>query len=231
MSKWIIEKSPVMECPVFDEDLKFPLRNVYCVGRNYRDHAIEMGSNPDRDPPFFFQKTSDIILKDGETLKYPIDTSNLHYEVELVVFISKNAFQIKTSEAKNIIFGYSVGVDITKRDIQKVAKDSGKPWFSGKVFSGSAVLSNIIPISKSLEPDKIRISLRVNGEKKQEAGCNKMIWNVFDLISILSQTIPLKAGDLIFTGTPAGVGQLQKGDIVEAKLIQNNSTSLSFVVK
>ena len=121
MSKWIIEKSPVMECPVFEEDLNFPLRNVYCVGRNYRDHAIEMGSNPDRDPPFFFQKTSDIILKDGETLKYPIDTLSLHYEVELVVFISKNAFQIKASEAKNIIFGYGVGVDITKRDIQKVA--------------------------------------------------------------------------------------------------------------
>ncbi|MDG1223097.1 MAG: fumarylacetoacetate hydrolase family protein, partial [Candidatus Marinimicrobia bacterium] len=115
MSKWIIERSSVMECPVFEEDLKFPLRNIYCVGRNYRDHAIEMGSNPDRDLPFFFQKTSDIILKDGATLKYPIDTSSLHYEVELVVFISKDSFQIKASEAKNIIFGYGVGVDITKR--------------------------------------------------------------------------------------------------------------------
>ena len=230
MSKWIIEKSPVMECSVFEEDLNFPLRNVYCVGRNYRDHAIEMGSNPDRDPPFFFQKTSDIILKDGGILKYPIDTSSLHYEVELVVFISKNAFQIKASEAKNIIFGYSVGVDITKRDIQKVAKDSGKPWFSGKVFNGSAVLSNIIPISKSLEPDKIRISLRVNGEKKQESGCNKMIWNIYELISILSESIPLKAGDVIFSGTPAGVGKLKKDDSVLATLHQPNASSLSFKI-
>ena len=180
---------------------------------------------------FFFKKTSDILLKNGSELIYPKDTSDLQYEVELVVAISKDAFKVGLHEAKNKVFGYAVGVDITKRDLQKISKDSGKPWFSAKVFYGSAMISDIVSVEDSYDPGDIKISLEVNGERKQFTGCNKMIWNVFELISILSQTIPLKAGDLIFTGTPAGVGQLQKGDIVEAKLIQNNSTSLSFVVK
>ena len=231
MNDWII-KSPIpVECDVLNESLKFPSRNIYCVGRNYRDHAIEMGGDPQREKPFFFQKSSDILVKNGSEIIYPEDTSNFQYEVELVVAISQDAFKVDSSEAKNIIFGYAVGVDITKRDLQKISKDSGKPWFSAKVFYGSAMISDIVPKEDSYYPEDIKISLEVNGERKQFTGCNKMIWNVFELISILSQTIPLKAGDLIFTGTPAGVGQLQKGDIVEAKLIQNNSTSLSFVVK
>ena len=214
-----------------NDSLKFPSRNIYCVGRNYREHAIEMGGDPEREKPFFFQKSSDILVKNGSEIIYPEDTSNFHYEVELVVAISQDSFKVGSSEAKNIIFGYAVGVDITKRDLQKISKDSGKPWFSAKVFYGSAMISDIVPKEDSYYHEDIKISLEVNGERKQFTGCNKMIWNVFELISILSQTIPLKAGDLIFTGTPAGVGQLQKGDIVEAKLIQNNSTSLSFVVK
>lgn len=230
MSQWIIKSSPMMECSVFEEVLKFPLRNVYCVGRNYRDHAIEMGSDPDREPPFFFQKTPDIILKNGKTFKYPNDTDSLHYEVELVVFISKDAYQVNGLEAKNIIYGYGVGVDITKRDIQKSAKEAGKPWFSSKVFYGSAVVSEVIPVSKSLEPDKIRISLSVNGKKKQDSRCNKMIWNVYELVSILSQSIPLKAGDIIFSGTPAGVGTLKKDDLVLATLHQPNATALNFKI-
>ena len=231
MNDWII-KSPIpVECDVLNESLKFPSRNIYCVGRNYRDHAIEMGGDPQREKPFFFQKSSDILVKNGSEIIYPEDTSNFQYEVELVVAISQDAFKVDSSEAKNIIFGYAVGVDITKRDLQKISKDSGKPWFSAKVFYGSAMISDIVPKEDSYYPEDIKISLEVNGERKQFTGCNNMIWNVFELISILSQTIPLKAGDLIFTGTPAGVGQLQKGDIVEAKLIQDNSTSLSFVVK
>ena len=231
MNDWII-KSPIpVECDVLNESLKFPSRNIYCVGRNYRDHAIEMGGDSKREKPFFFQKSSDILVKNGFELIYPEDTSNFQYEVELVVAISQDAFKVGSSEAKNIIFGYAVGVDITKRDLQKISKDGGKPWFSAKVFYGSAMISDIVPKEDSYHPEDIKISLEVNGEIKQFTGCNNMIWNVFELISILSQTIPLKAGDLIFTGTPAGVGQLQKGDIVEAKLIQNNSTSLSFVVK
>ena len=231
MNDWIIKSPTPVECDVLNESLKFPSRNIYCVGRNYRDHAIEMGGDPEREKPFFFQKSSDILVKNGSQIIYPEDTSNFQYEVELVVAISQDAFKVGSSEAKNIIFGYAVGVDITKRDLQKISKDSGKPWFSAKVFYGSATISDIVPKKDSYYPEDIKISLEINGVRKQFTGCNNMIWNVFELISILSQTIPLKAGDLIFTGTPAGVGQLQKGDIVEAKLIQNNSTSLSFVVK
>ena len=231
MNDWIINSPIPVEFDVLNESLKFPSRNIYCAGRNYRDHAIEMGGDPEREKPFFFQKSSDILVKNGFELIYPEDTSNFQYEVELVVAISQDAFKVGSSEAKNIIFGYAVGVDITKRDLQKISKDSGKPWFSAKVFYGSAMISDIVPKEDSYYPEDIKISLEVNGKRKQFTGCNNMIWNVFELISILSQTIPLKAGDLIFTGTPSGVGQLQKGDIVEAKLIQNNSTSLSFVVK
>jgi len=229
-NNWIIKNSPPFECGVFDESLKFPSRNIYCVGRNYRDHAKEMGSDPDREQPFFFQKTSDILISDSSKIEYPRDSNNYQYEVELVVAISEDAFQIDDIKAKNKVFGYALGVDITKRDLQQKSKDSGKPWFSGKVFYGSAILSDIFPVKKSIDPDKMRISLSVNGQQKQNSGCNKMIWNVFELISILSQTIPLKAGDLIFTGTPAGVGQLQKGDSVSADLDQPNAISLSFDV-
>ena len=231
MNDWIIKNHTPFECDVSNESLKFPSRNIYCVGRNYRDHAKEMGSDPKREKPFFFQKTSDILVKNGSKLTYPRDTNDLQYEVELVVAISNDAFEVGLLEAKSKVFGYAVGVDITKRDLQNISKNSGKPWFSAKVFYGSAMISDLVSIENCYNPGAIKISLEVNGEKKQFTGCNKMIWNVFELISILSQTIPLKAGDLIFTGTPSGVGQLQKGDIVEAKLIQKNSTSLSFMVK
>ena len=231
MNNWMISSTLPVECDVLNESLKFPSRNIYCVGRNYIDHAKEMGGDPERENPFFFHKTSDILLKNGSELVYPKDSSDVQYEVELVVAISKDAFKVSPREAKSIVFGYAVGVDITKRDLQKISKNSGKPWFSAKVFYGSAIISDVVTVKDSYNPENIKISLNVNGERKQFTGCNNMIWNVFELISILSQTILLKAGDLIFTGTPAGVGQLQKGDIVEAKLIQNNSTSLSFVVK
>ena len=229
-NNWIIKKSPPVECGILDESLKFPSRNIYCVGRNYRDHAKEMGSDPDREQPFFFQKTSDILVSDSSKIDYPRDSNNFQYEVELVVAISEDAFQIDDIKAKNKVFGYALGVDITKRDLQQKSKDSGKPWFSGKVFYGSAILSDIVPVKKSIDPDKMKISLSVNGQQKQNSSCNKMIWNIFELISILSQTIPLKAGDLIFSGTPAGVGELQAGDIVSADLDQPNAISLSFTV-
>ena len=231
MNHWIIKSPNPVECDVLNESLQFPSRNIYCVGRNYKDHTEEMGGDPKKEKPFFFQKTSDILVKNGSELIYPKDTSNLQYEVELVVAISKDAFKVGSREARNKVFGYAVGVDITKRDLQKISKNSGKPWFSAKVFYSSAMISDIVSVEDSYDPGDIKISLEINGERKQFTSCNKMIWNAFELISILSQTIPLKAGDLIFTGTPSGVGQLQKGDVVEAKLIQNNSTSLSFVVK
>ena len=203
---WIINPSPLVACPVLNRDLSFPVRNIYCVGRNYRDHAFEMGSNPDRETPFFFQKVSEILLLPGSNLEYPDDTNELHHEVELVVAISNDGYKIDKSEAKDMIFGYAVGVDLTKRDIQKKAKETGKPWLSGKVFAGSAAISEIVLKDESLEADKLEISLSVNGEIRQNSGCDKMIWSVNEIIFLLSQTVPLGTGDLIYSGTPSGVG-------------------------
>ena len=228
---WVFKPSAVVGCPVLNQDLSFPVNNIYCVGRNYRDHALEMGSNPDREPPFFFHKISEILLLPGNNLDYPDDTKDLHHEVELVVAISNDGYKIKSSEAKNMIFGYAVGVDLTKRDIQKKAKQAGRPWLSGKVFSGSAAISKIVLKEESLEPDKLEISLSVDGEIRQRSVCDKMIWSVDEIIFLLSQTVPLCPGDLIYTGTPSGVGKVKKGDTVSATLHQDNSTKLSFQIK
>ena len=228
---WVFEPSLLVGCPVLNQGLSFPVNNIYCVGRNYRDHALEMGVNPDREPPFFFHKISEILLTPGNNLDYPMDTKELHHEVELVVAISNDGYKISKSEAKDMIFGYAVGVDLTKRDIQKKAKETGKPWLSAKVFSGSAAISEIVLKDESLETDKLEISLNVNDELRQRSGCDKMIWSVNEIIYLLSQTIPLCPGDLIYTGTPSGVGEVKKGDTVSAKLHQNNSTKLKFEIK
>ena len=227
---WIINPSPLVACPVFNRDLSFPVKNIYCVGRNYRDHALEMGSNPDREIPFFFQKVSEILLLPGSNLEYPDDTNELHHEVELVVAISSSGYKIHKSEVKDMIFGYAVGVDLTKRDIQKKAKESGKPWLSGKVFSGSAAISEIVLKDDSLDADELEISLSVNGDLRQNSGCDKMIWSVNEIIFLLSQTVPLGPGDLIYSGTPSGVGKIEKGDTVSAILHQENSVNLSFQI-
>ena len=164
MSDWIIKSILPVECNVLNESLKFPSRNIYSVGRNYRDHAKRIGGDPEREKPFFFQKTSDIIIKNGSELIYPQDTSYLQYEVELVVAISQDAFKLGSREAKNKVFGYACGVYITKRDLQKISKDIGEPWFSAKVFYGSATISDIVPKEDSYCPEDIKISLEVNGE-------------------------------------------------------------------
>ena len=228
---WIINPSPLVACPVLNQDLSFPVRNIYCVGRNYRDHAFEMGSNPDRETPFFFQKVSEILLLPGSNLEYPDDTNELHHEVELVVAISNDGYKIHKPEAKDMIFGYAVGVDLTKRDIQKKAKETGKPWLSGKVFAGSAAISEIVLKDDSLDADKLEISHSVNGELRQNSGCDKMIWSVNEIIFLLSQTVPLGPGDLIYSGTPSGVGKIEKGDTVSAILHQENSARLSFQIE
>ena len=228
---WIIKPSIPISCPVFNQELGFPVNNIYCVGRNYREHSIEMGSNPDREPPFFFQKNSEVLLLPGQNLNYPEDTKDLHYEVELVVAISKDCFKINKNDVHDVIFGYAVGVDLTKRDIQKKAKLSGKPWLSGKVFSKSAAISEILMNDEFLELDKFEISLDVNTKTKQRSSCNDMIWSVEEIIFLLSQSIPIRSGDLIYTGTPSGVGNLEKGDVVRANLHSKQNISLDFYVQ
>ena len=228
---WVIKPSSIVACPVLGQSSSFPVKNIYCVGRNYRDHAFEMGSNPDRETPFFFQKISEILLLPGSNLEYPNDTNELHHEVELVVAISNDGYKIHKPEAKDMIFGYAVGVDLTKRDIQKKAKETGKPWLSGKVFAGSAAISEIVLKDDSLDADKLEISLSVNGELRQNSGCDKMIWSVNEIIFLLSQTVPLGPGDLIYSGTPSGVGKIERGDTVSAILHQKNSAKLSFQIE
>ncbi|QEY26866.1 fumarylacetoacetate hydrolase family protein [Neisseria zalophi] len=203
---------------------KFPVRRVYCVGRNYAAHAREMGFDPDREPPFFFCKPNDPesvipVEKDGTVdVPYPTLTENYHYEVELVVAIGKNAKNISVEEAKDVIFGYAVGLDMTRRDLQMKMREQGRPWEIGKAFDYSAPIGELAPISAIGELNEGNIELTVNGETKQKSNITHLIWNVSEVISRLSELFELRAGDLIMTGTPEGVGAVVKGDKMVATL-------------
>lgn len=205
--------------PVKGTSALFPVRRVYCVGQNYADHAREMGSNPNAEPPFFFSKPSDALVTIAEdNVPFPPKTKDLHHEVELVVAIGKGGFNIKTEDAHHHIFGYAVGVDLTRRDVQALAKSKGRPWDLSKGFDHSAPIGLIIPVAESGLLTKGGIELSVNGDLRQKGDLNNMIWDVASVIAYLSSEIELKAGDLIYTGTPAGVSALQIGDKVTAKI-------------
>lgn len=203
-------------CNILDSNDKFPVRRILCVGANYVAHAIEMGRDPSREPPFFFAKPSDAIVNADRGLNiqipYPPQTNNFHYEMEMVVAIGKIASNIEADEALSAIWGYGAGIDLTRRDLQKAAKDKGRPWELGKGFDNSAIISSISPVSKIGHPDNARIWLSVNDIIKQDSNIKKLIWSVPEMISILSKTMTLKPGDLIYTGTPEGVGPISKGD-------------------
>jgi fumarylpyruvate hydrolase len=190
----------------------FPVRRIYCVGRNYRAHAIEMGKNPDREFPFFFMKPADAIVPNGSIIPYPPRTQNFHYEAELVVAISKGGTNIPVSEAAGHIFGYATGLDMTRRDLQLQARDAGRPWDMGKGFDHSAPISAIIPITKTGALTSGKIELKVNGAVRQSSDISLLIWNVDEVIAYLSSYVALAPGDLIYTGTPEGVGAVVAGD-------------------
>jgi fumarylpyruvate hydrolase len=192
---------------------RLPVRRIFCVGRNYAAHAREMGKDPDRDPPFFFTKPADAVVGDGETVAYPPETENFHYEAELVVVIGKPGRNITEADALAHVWGYAVGNDLTRRDLQLVAREQGRPWDWGKAFDRSAVIGPVHPVANVGHPDKGAIRLSVNGAVKQDADLAELIWSVPEIISILSHSIELRAGDLIMTGTPAGVGPLVEGDL------------------
>lgn len=191
--------------PIEGGDDLFPVRRIYCVGRNYADHAKEMGGNPDREPPFFFMKPADAIASGGR-LPFPPATENLHHEVELVVALGPEA----------AIFGHAVGIDLTRRDLQDQAKKSGRPWEMGKSFDRSAPCGPLTPASQPLT--RGAITLKVNGEVRQNGDLSDLIWPVEDVLRHLAGYVELKAGDLIFTGTPAGVGPIQRGDSLLAEI-------------
>jgi fumarylpyruvate hydrolase len=193
---------------------RFPVHRIYCVGRNYAEHAREMGSDPKVEPPVFFTKPADAIVPSGGAIPYPPRTENLHYEVELVVAIGGAGRNIAAGQARGHIFGYAVGNDLTRRDLQGASKKKGLPWDTGKAFDASAPIGAIRPVSLG-HVERGRIWLSVNGETRQQSDVSEMIWGVPEIIAELSTLFELKAGDLIYTGTPAGVGPLEPGDRIE----------------
>jgi len=192
---------------------KFPVRRIYLVGRNYAEHAREMGHDPDREQPFFFQKPSDAVLPSGNDFPYPPQSDNVHHEIELVAALGSGGKNILPQDALKHVYGYAVGVDITRRDLQQAMKKQGRPWEAGKSFDHSAPMTEIVPVSSDGHPAaSARIWLKVNDELRQDGNLNQLIWSVPEIIAALSESFELKSGDLIFTGTPAGVGPISPGD-------------------
>ena len=216
MSTVIPVPSPTI-LPVSESRLGFPVRRVYCVGRNYAEHAIEMGHDPDREAPFFFQKNPNDLDPSGE-FPYPPLSNDVHHEVELAVMLKSGTSRIEAGQALEHVYGYAVALDMTRRDLQGEAKKSGRPWEIGKAFERSAPVGQILPAAGYGFLDEGRIALTVNGETRQEGDLNQMIWKVPEIIAKLSELFRLDAGDVILTGTPAGVGPVQRGDMLEASI-------------
>jgi fumarylpyruvate hydrolase len=201
--------------PVRGTGKLFPVHRIYCVGRNYAEHAIEMGHDPTREPPFFFQKNPDNLIPGGGDFPYPPKSSDVHFEFELVVALGKGGRDIPVERALDHVYGYAVGLDMTRRDLQGEAKKLGRPWDVGKAFERSAPCSEIVPASAIGHPANGAVRLAVNGTVKQQGDLNQMIWKVPEMIAILSGLFELQPGDLIFSGTPAGVGAVKRGDVLE----------------
>ena len=215
---FVIDGWELPSVPVADSADRFPVRRIYCIGRNYAAHALEMGSDL-REPPFFFLKPCDAVVPgDDTTIPYPPKTSNFHYEGELVVAIGTGGKDIPEASANDQIFGYGLGLDMTRRDLQGAARDKGRPWDMGKGFDKSAPCGTIVPASKIGHPDKGTIWLKVNGEQRQTGDLSDMIWNVPESIAYLSGLVELQSGDLIYTGTPEGVGAVVSGDVIEVHI-------------
>jgi len=208
--------------PIVGSEQQFPVRRIYCIGRNYRAHAIEMGSNPDREPPFFFQKPTDAIQNVAPGTvgdhPYPPLTKNYHYEVELVAALHKGGRNVSAEQALDLVYGYAIGLDMTRRDLQRAMGDEKKPWEIGKSFDMSAPIGPIHPVALTRHFTQGSIWLKVNGAIKQNANLNQMIWSVAEQISRLSAAFELKPGDIIYSGTPENVGPVVKGDVIDCHI-------------
>ena len=223
---YVIEPPVPDVVSVADSASKFPVNALFCVGRNYADHAIEMGGDPNREPPFFFIKPAFTLLNGQDQMRYPSFTSDVHHEVELVVAIGKGGANIAVEAAAAHIWGYCVGIDMTRRDLQAEAKSKSRPWEAGKSFVHAAPCGDLRPISATGPLDSGTIELSVNGEIRQHGDINQMIWKIPEIISRLSELFVLRAGDLIMTGTPAGVGPVVPGDRIEARIERLPTLSL-----
>jgi fumarylpyruvate hydrolase len=200
---------------IADTTDRFPIRRIFCVGQNYADHAREMGSDPDRQQPFFFSKPADAVVANGSTLPFPVQTEDLHHEVELVVALGEGGRNVSPDDAAAMIFGAGVGIDLTRRDLQAVAKKAGRPWDMAKGFDQSAPIAALTP---GVPAATGAIALSVDGQARQSGDLSMMIWSVPEIIATLSTYVELAPGDLIFTGTPAGVGPIRRGQSVRATI-------------
>src|SRR5437773_240223 len=214
MTEFVITPAATPSVAVAGSDARFPLRRVFCVGRNYAAHAREMGKDPDREPPFFFMKPADAVVPAEGEIPYPSLTSDFHHEVELVVALGRGGRNVAPQDALQLVWGYGVGVDLTRRDLQDVAKKMSRPWDWAKGFDASAPCSAIHPVSIVGHPKTGEIWLTVNGARKQVGDLQDLIWPIAHVISYVSRAVELAPGDLIYSGTPAGVGPLQPGDEV-----------------
>ncbi|HYF23593.1 MAG TPA: fumarylacetoacetate hydrolase family protein [Caulobacteraceae bacterium] len=228
MTGYVFAPPSPVALPVLGTDALFPVRRVFCVGRNYAAHAREMGADPQREAPFFFTKPADAVVAPGRDVPYPGATADLHHEVELVVALSDGGADIPPEQAGAYVFGWAVGVDLTRRDLQAEAKKAGRPWDAAKGFDCSAPVSAIRPIAE-LERPTGRIRLSVDGAPRQDADLSDMIWNPAEIIAEASKLWALRPGDLIFTGTPEGVGPIPRGGRVEAEI--EGVGALSFTVR
>ena len=217
MTDYAVPLPPTAVLPLSGSDSVFPVRRVYCIGRNYAAHAIEMGHDPDREAPFFFQKNPDNLSTSGE-FPYPPRSQDVHHEAELAVLLKSGGTDIPVGSALQHVFGYALALDMTRRDLQGEQKKLRRPWEIGKAFEHSAPIGPVHPASRTGHLSEGRITLKVNGEIRQDGNLNQMIWKVPEMISYLSEYFELAAGDVILTGTPSGVAAVKRGDIMEVAL-------------
>jgi len=216
--KYAVEASRVPGVLIEGDEAIFPVHRIYCVGRNYAAHAIEMGGDPNREPPFFFQKNPDNLVTEEGDFPYPAKSSDVHHEIELVVALKGGGDNILLSNALDVVLGYAVGLDMTRRDLQAQCKELGRPWEIAKAFERSAPISKITPARRCGHPMQGGISLKVDGKIRQEGDISQLIWKVPEIIAFLSGYFTLKAGDLIMTGTPAGVGPVARGNVLHGHI-------------
>jgi fumarylpyruvate hydrolase len=218
MNPLLFPVPPVPAVPVRDRPERIAIRRIFCVGRNYEAHAREMGVAVDRDAPFYFTKSAEHYVASGSTVPYPPGTSSYHYELELVAVMGAPAFRVPADRALECVFGYACGLDMTRRDLQIVAREHRRPWDLGKDFEQSAVLSDVVPAADTGHPRDGRIELRVNGDTRQQSDLSLLVHGVPEVVAHLSTFYHLQAGDVIYTGTPEGVGPVQPGDVLEGSI-------------
>ncbi|HEY8163554.1 MAG TPA: fumarylacetoacetate hydrolase family protein [Methylocystis sp.] len=214
----VISPPPVPSVAVYGEERRFPVRRIFCVGLNYAEHAREMGKEPGAEPPFFFTKPADAVIADGAIIPFPSLTSSLHHEIELVAALQSGGADIAAERALDCVYGYAAGIDLTRRDMQSAARKAGGPWDMSKGFDNSAPIGAIRKASEIGHPARGRIALSVNGALRQQGDLADMIWSLPQIIAALSTHVALAPGDLIFTGTPAGVGALEPGDVAAGEI-------------